>query len=59
MDLAHIAAAKAEDEAAEAGQGLLAARARLLELRGELPAALLGVKQSDRNPEVRKAEGTD
>jgi len=50
---------RAEDEAAEAGQGLLAARARLLELRGELPAALLGNKPPDRTPEVRKAEGTD
>jgi hypothetical protein len=59
VDLAGIAVAKAEDEASEAGQGLLAARARLLELRGELPAALLGVKPSDRNPEGRKAEGTE
>jgi outer membrane protein TolC len=59
VDLGEIAVAKAEDERAEAGQGLLAARARLLELRGELPAALLGVKPSDRNPEGRKAEGTE
>jgi outer membrane protein TolC len=59
VDLGEIAVAKAEDERADAGQGLLAARARLLELRGELPAALLGAKPSDRNPEVRKAEGTE
>lgn len=59
VDLGEIAVAKAEDERAEAGQGLLAARARLLELRGELPAALLGVKPSDRTPEGRKAEGTE
>ena len=59
VDLGEIAISKAEDEGAEAGQGLLAARARLLDLRGELPAALLGVKPSDRNPEVRKAEGTE
>jgi outer membrane protein TolC len=59
VDLGEIAVAKAEDERAEAGQGLLAARAKLLELRGELPAALLGLKPSDRNPEGRKAEGTE
>jgi outer membrane protein TolC len=59
VDLGEIAVAKAEDEGAEAGQGLLAARARLLELRGELPAALLGVRPSDRNPEGRTAEGTE
>ncbi len=59
VDLGVIAVAKAEDEGTEAGQGLLAARARLLELRGELPATLLGVKPSDRNPEGRKAEGTE
>ncbi len=59
MDLNEIAVAKAEDEASEAGQGLLAARARLLELRGELAAALLGVRPSDRTPDVRKAEGTN
>ena len=59
VDLGEIAVAKAEDERAEAGQGLLAARAKLLELRGELPAALLGLKPSDRNPEGRKAEATE
>jgi outer membrane protein TolC len=59
VDLGEIAVAKAEDERAEVGQGLLAARARLLELRGELPAALLGLKPSERNPEGRKAEGTE
>jgi len=59
VDLNVIAVAKAEDEASEAAQGLLAARARLLELRGELPAALLGVKPSNRNQEGRTAEGTE
>jgi outer membrane protein TolC len=59
VDLAEIAVAKAEDEGTEAAQALLAARARLLELRGDLPGALLGVQPSDRNPELRKAEGTD
>jgi hypothetical protein len=56
-DRAEIAAAKSEDERAEAGQGLLAARAKLLELRGELSAALLGAKPGDRNSESAKAEG--
>jgi outer membrane protein TolC len=59
VDLGEIAVAKAEDEEVEAGRGLLAARAKLLEVRGELPAALLGVKPSDRNPEGRTAEGSD
>ena len=58
VDLNEIAVAKAEDEASEAAQGVLAARARLLELRGELPAALLGSKPPDRTPDVRKAEAT-
>jgi outer membrane protein TolC len=38
-----VALADAEDDLSNASQGLLAARARLLELRGELPAALLGL----------------
>jgi len=59
VDLSEIAVAKSEDEASEAAQALLAARARLLELRGELPAAVLGVKPSDRSPEGRTAEGTE
>ena len=59
VDLSEIAVAKAEDEAAGAAQGLLAARTRLLELRGDLPAALLGVKPSDQNPQGRTAEGTE
>ena len=59
VDRNEIAVSKAEDEAAEAAQGLLAARARLLELRGELPGALLGTRPPDRAPELRKAEGTD
>jgi outer membrane protein len=41
MDRAEIAVARAADDMGQASQGLLAARARLLELTGELPAALL------------------
>jgi outer membrane protein TolC len=41
VDRTEIAIAKAEDDLGQASQGLLAARARLLELTGELPAALL------------------
>ncbi len=41
VDRAQIAVAKTEDDLGQASQGLLAARARLLELTGELPAALL------------------
>jgi outer membrane protein len=40
-DRAEIAAAKAEEDRSEVGPGLLAARAKLPELRGELPAVLL------------------
>ncbi len=40
-DRAEIVVARAEDDLGQASQGLLAARARLLELTGELPAALL------------------
>jgi outer membrane protein TolC len=42
VDRAEILAAKAEEDQSQVRQGLLAARARLLELRGELPVALLG-----------------
>ena len=45
-DRAEIAAARAEDDQSQASQGLVAARARLLELRGDLPAALMGGKQA-------------
>jgi len=41
VDRAEIALAKAEDDRSQASQGLLAARARLLEVRGELPSTLL------------------
>jgi outer membrane protein len=41
VDRAEIAIAKAEDDMGQASQGLLAARARLLELTGDLPTALL------------------
>ncbi len=41
VERGEIAAAKAEDDLGQASQGLAAARAKLLELRGELPAALL------------------
>ncbi len=41
VERAEITAAKAGDELGQARQGLTAARARLLELRGELPGALL------------------
>ncbi len=51
-----IAVADAEDDQANAGQGLLAARINLLDLRGELSAALLGAQAGDRNPNAVKAE---
>ena len=51
-----IAVADAEDDRINAGQGLLAARINLLELRGELSAALLGAQAGDRNPNAVKAE---
>ncbi|HLN59295.1 MAG TPA: hypothetical protein VK416_12100, partial [Thermoanaerobaculia bacterium] len=51
-----IAVADAEDDQINAGQGLLAARINLLELRGELSAALLGAQAGDRNPNAVKAE---
>ena len=41
IDRREIASAQAQDDVARASQGLLAARAKLLELTGELPAALL------------------
>ncbi len=41
VDLREVAAADANDDLAQATQGLLAARLKLLELRGELPAALV------------------
>jgi len=41
VERGEINAAKAEDELGQASQGLTAARAKLLELRGELPGALL------------------
>jgi len=41
VERGEIAAAKAEDDLGQASQGLTAARAKLLELRGELPGALL------------------
>jgi outer membrane protein TolC len=41
LDLRAIAAAQAGDDRAQASLGFLAARAKLLELRGELPGALL------------------
>jgi outer membrane protein TolC len=41
VERGEIAAARAEDDLGQASQGLTAARAKLLELRGELPAALL------------------
>ena len=41
IDRAEIAAAKAGDDESQASQGLVAARARLLELRGDLPGVLL------------------
>ncbi len=41
VERGEIAVAKAEDDLGQASQGLLAARSKLLELRGELPEALL------------------
>ncbi len=41
VERGEIAAAKAEDDLGQASQGLLTARTKLLELRGELPGALL------------------
>jgi outer membrane protein TolC len=41
VDVREIAAAEARDDLAQATQGVLAARLKLLELRGELPAALV------------------
>jgi outer membrane protein len=43
IGLREIAASDAEDDEADAAQGLLAARVHVLQLRGELPAVLLGV----------------
>jgi outer membrane protein TolC len=42
IEAREIAVADAEDQEANAGQGLVAARAKLLELTGELTASLLG-----------------
>lgn len=57
-DREEISAAKAEEELSQASQGLVGARARLLELRGELPAALIGDRPASatREPE-REASG--
>ena len=56
VDRAEISAARAEDDQSQASQGLVAARARLLELRGELPAALTGAKPEEHKEEAAKAE---
>ena len=42
VETREIALAEAEDDEANAGQGLLTARAKLLELTGDLTASLLG-----------------
>ena len=42
VELKEIALVEAEDEEADAGQGLVTARAKLLELTGELTGSLLG-----------------
>jgi outer membrane protein TolC len=55
VDRAEISAAKAEDDQSQASQGLVAARARLLELRGELPAALTGAKPGNSRGEAGEA----
>ena len=51
-DFAEISSAKTEEELSQASQGLVAARARLLELRGELPAVLLGSGPAPTNRET-------
>jgi outer membrane protein len=56
VENAEIALANAEDDQADAGQRLLAARINLLDLRGELSAALLGAPAGERNPNAVKAE---
>ncbi len=58
VETREIALADAEDDQASAGQGLLAARINLLDLRGELSAALLGAQAGERNPNAVKAESS-
>lgn len=50
LESQEIAAADAEEEMAKATVGVLAARARLLDLRGELPSAVLGTPASSPEP---------
>lgn len=51
-----IALADAEDDLSGASQGLLTARVKLLDLRGELSSGLLGAEPGSGKPVPRKAE---